>query len=344
MRRLVAHHEALIGIVISCMATTGWVGCAQTPAEQAPAAVSQTAKVLRDTDSDKASPHRIAIVRSDNNQIFDNPIATFTDYAEATSYLFTLSDYPETTPLANELAALEPSLIFTLGTRATLFVRQALPDTPTLFAMVYNHRRHALDGDPNVAGISVEGSPAGDFLKFKMVAPHLKQVLVFYNPAESGALINSAQKDLSAIDLRLIAVPTPSPQDVERLYQEHSATADAVWILSDPVVMNRTTFGFLKERAFASRIPLLSSLSERFAHAGVLMDISADHATLGTQAASLARMILDDGVTPGSLGIQAPIGSTLTVNLTTARQIGLEIPPDIMPYINKVLVTDTPAD
>jgi putative ABC transport system substrate-binding protein len=283
-----------------------------------------------------ASGPRIVVIKSDDNPIFHVPVRSFVDASQAGVAVFTGVLGTDDESLLAAVRKQRPDLLFVLGTKATLFAVENFQDTPVLFALVVNYKRHGLDRHPNVMGIALEIPPANEFAQFKMVAPGMRRVLTFYVERESAGLVARAQTELHDLGIDLVAVAVTSAADVEARYDEHAKGVDGIYFLNDPVVMNRRTFEFLRDRSRRDRLPFFSSLSDQFARAGAVMSISTDLNALGPQAASMVSLLLEQRQKVPDIGIQPPISSNLVVNLGAAEAIGMEIPAEVMPFLSTV--------
>lgn len=94
-------------------------------------------------------------------------------------------------------------------------------------------------------------------------------------------------------------------------------------MLSSPlVVLSRT---ILADRALAARLPSIT-LFRVYAEAGGLLAYGPDPLTMGNRAASYVVRVLR-GSLPGDLPAEQPSRFELSVNLGTARALGLSFPP-----------------
>jgi putative ABC transport system substrate-binding protein len=87
--------------------------------------------------------------------------------------------------------------------------------------------------------------------------------------------------------------------------------------------------------ALGARLPTIYSVRE-YVEAGGLMSYGANLADLFRRAAGYVDKILR-GAKPAELPIEQPTKFELVVNLTTAKTIGLTIPPDFLALVDEVI-------
>jgi putative ABC transport system substrate-binding protein len=108
---------------------------------------------------------------------------------------------------------------------------------------------------------------------------------------------------------------------------------DGLYVMGGPVInTNRIQIvGF----ALKSRLPTIYSLRE-FVDAGGLMSYGADQAHSYRRVAYYVDRILK-GAKPGDLPVEQPTKFELAINLKTAKQIGLTIPPEVLGRADRVI-------
>jgi putative ABC transport system substrate-binding protein len=87
--------------------------------------------------------------------------------------------------------------------------------------------------------------------------------------------------------------------------------------------------------ALKSRLPSVSSIRE-FVDAGGLMAYGADLAESYRRVAYYVERILK-GAKPADLPVEQPMKFELAINLKTAKQIGVTIPPELLARANKLI-------
>ncbi len=108
--------------------------------------------------------------------------------------------------------------------------------------------------------------------------------------------------------------------------------ADAVSVLNGPPHIQR----LIPDIAAKNRIPAMyfnPAIIERDAG---LLSYGASLSDLDRRAAAYVDRILK-GAKPGDLTVEQPAKFELVINLKTAKQIGLMIPPNVLARANKVI-------
>ena len=109
--------------------------------------------------------------------------------------------------------------------------------------------------------------------------------------------------------------------------------ADALYVCVDPLVNNHRIR--VNTLALAARLPTMHGLRE-YVEAGGLMSYGPNLPDLFRRAADYVDKILR-GAKPGDIPVEQPIKFDLIVNLTTARALGLEVPPALLARADAVI-------
>jgi putative ABC transport system substrate-binding protein len=170
----------------------------------------------------------------------------------------------------------------------------------------------------------------------KEVVRGLARVTVLENSKEPGNARSLSETKLAAnaLKLRVQFVDVRDPHDIEKAF--HAANqqrAEALLILSSPIASFRRTQ--LAELAIKNRLPIMYQVSE-FVEAGGLMTYGVSTVDLWRRSAIYVDKILK-GANPGDLPLEQPTKFDLIINLNTAKQIGLTIPPNVLARADRVI-------
>ena len=245
--------------------------------------------------------------------------------------------------LVMELARLKVNVLVTGGPTATRPAKKATATIPIVMAQ---------DTDPvgngfvaslarpggNITGLSnYHPDLSGKQLELlKEVVPRLARVSVLGNSKEPGNAQALEETKLAgaALKLNLQYLNVLDPQDIETAF--HAATkarADALLVLSSPVATSHR--GQVAQLALKNRLPTMYQVSESV-EAGGLMTYGVSTADLWRRSATYVDKILK-GAKPADLPVEQPIKFELVINLKTAKQIGLTIPPNVLARADRVI-------
>jgi putative ABC transport system substrate-binding protein len=171
----------------------------------------------------------------------------------------------------------------------------------------------------------------------KETIPKLAHVAVLYNPGAPGT-VSEVKEDLPvaarALGLTVRAWEIRPPHGFEELFAAlNKQRPDALYVTSGPQMgANRKRFA---DFALKSRLPSTYP-NKNFVDAGGLMYYGADLTDSYRRVAYYVDKILK-GAKPADLPIEQPTKFEFVVNLKTANQIGLTIPPNVLARANRVI-------
>jgi putative tryptophan/tyrosine transport system substrate-binding protein len=189
----------------------------------------------------------------------------------------------------------------------------------------------------NITGFGGAGDiPAKQIELFKEVVPQLRRVLVLVDPKDPSTQHHLAEIRTTAKSLKLTLLEREAmtQPDIERVFSSlKEGAADGVFIASPNL---RTKFPTLILRLSSEkRLPLAIHRKE-LVEQGALFSYAHDLAPVGRLAAQYVDRILK-GANPADLPFQEPSYFELVINLKTAKQIGLTIPPNVLARADRVI-------
>ena len=151
---------------------------------------------------------------------------------------------------------------------------------------------------------------------------------------EAGAGYKETQEAAKAFSLRLHPVEIQSASDLEPAFARMNKDRETALlvILSPMITLNSRR---IVELALKYRLPGMYP-TKQFAEEGGLISYGPLIADLYRRAATYVDKILK-GANPGELPVEQPTKFELVINLQTAKQIGLTIPPHVLARANKVI-------
>jgi len=190
----------------------------------------------------------------------------------------------------------------------------------------------------NITGVTALGQElAGKRLEvLKEMLPTVSRVAVLSNPDNSDTALSLKGAEVAArilgVELRIQEVRDPTA--FEHAFQAMTRErAGALMVLPDPMFVSH------RERIVAlsakSRLPAMYAHRE-YMDEGGLMFYGASLADMWRRAATYVDKILK-GAKPADLPVEQPTKFELAINVRTAKQIGLMIPPNVLARADRVI-------
>jgi putative tryptophan/tyrosine transport system substrate-binding protein len=237
--------------------------------------------------------------------------------------------------LAEELVRLKPAVIVTGSTTGALACRNLTSTIPIVSSNLTDPVGMGLVSSlakpgGNVTGvvISLEGQP-GKLLQFLLeLKPGVTRIGVLANPNEraSARQLQAAESVAAGMGLTLVVAEVRSREDFAGAFDVLSrARAEAIYVPSSLLLRNeRKNFADL---ALAARLPAVCNARE-IVEAGGLMSYGVDLRENYRRSAYFVDRILQ-GTPPTDLPTENPRKFFTSVNLKTARVLGIAIPPTL---------------
>jgi ABC-type uncharacterized transport system substrate-binding protein len=244
--------------------------------------------------------------------------------------------------LAAELVHLKVDVIVSGGPTPTRAAKEATSTIPIVMAF---------DSDPvgngfvkslarpggNITGLSnVAPEISGKRLELlKEIVPKLSRVAVLGMSSNPGNALSLKETELAAraLGLKISFFNVRSADDIESAFQAAiKQRNEAVLVLNFPPIYKRQK---MLQLAARNRLPAIYFESS-FAEEGGLMTYGASLVDLDRRSAIYVDKILK-GANPADLPVEQPTKFEFVVNLKTAKQIGLAIPPNVLARADKVI-------
>jgi ABC-type uncharacterized transport system substrate-binding protein len=246
--------------------------------------------------------------------------------------------------LAAELVRLKVDVISTFSHRVALIVKNTTTSIPIVFAFVNDPVGVGLVSSlarpgGNITGVSLQGLDLiGKRLELlKESVPKVDRLVYLRNPVEPYSPIywKEVQSVSRALGIRQVSsLEAEGPEDFEgafaALARQHP---DALLVETNS--LNTGNRKRISDFAVDHRLPTMCGLTY-FMDAGALMSYSPNLPDHFHRAAVLLDKVIK-GAKPADLPVEQPTKFEFVINLKTAKQIGLTIPPNVLARADKVI-------
>jgi len=145
--------------------------------------------------------------------------------------------------------------------------------------------------------------------------------------------MREVQAAARTLDLAVVTSEVQRAQDIAPAFNALKGRADALYVCSSPLLStNRIRVNTL---ALGVRLPTVRGFRE-WVETGGLMSYGPNFPDLFRRAADLVDKILR-GAKPADIPVEQPTKFDLIINITTAKALGLEIPPTLLARADEVI-------
>jgi putative tryptophan/tyrosine transport system substrate-binding protein len=244
--------------------------------------------------------------------------------------------------IAAEFVRLKVDVIATSATAVVVVAKQATSIIPIVFAAA---------GDPvgtglvaslarpggNVTGLSLQQPDvaAKRIELLREVVPGLRRLAILGNVGGPAVLLDMREVQAAAgtLGLEVIASEIQRGEDIAPAFEALNGRAEALYVVLDPLV-NTHRFR-INTLALAARLPTIHALREGV-EVGGLMSYGPNTPDLWRRAGDYVDKILH-GAKPSDIPVEQSTKFDLVINLTTAKALGLDVPPTLLARADEVI-------
>jgi putative ABC transport system substrate-binding protein len=241
-----------------------------------------------------------------------------------------------------EFVGRKVDVIFTSGTPAVSSARKATTDIPIVFAGA---------GDPVASGLVASlARPGGNVTGlsnqtqdvaskrvglFREIAPGLRRLAIMVNVDNVAAASEMREVQAAASTLGIAATPLEilQAEDITPHFRMLRERTDALYVVVDSLVTIHAVQ--INSLALGARLPTMHGTRELVV-AGGLISYGANYPNLYRRGAEYIDKILR-GAKPGDIPVEQPTKFELVINLTTARVLGIEVPPALLVSASEII-------
>jgi putative ABC transport system substrate-binding protein len=244
--------------------------------------------------------------------------------------------------IAAELVRLKVDVIVTAGTRQIAAAKQATAAIPIVFAAA---------GDPIGAGLVASlARPGGNATGLSVQQPDLaskrlellremvpgfRRLAILINIDNPATVLDMRAVEATAgtLGLDVVMAEVHRSEDIAPAIEALGGRADALYVATDPLL--NTSRSQISALAIAARLPTMCGIRE-CVEAGGLASYGPNIPDAFRRAADYVDKILR-GAKPADIPVEQPTKFDLTINLATAKALGLRIPESFLVRADEVI-------
>jgi putative ABC transport system substrate-binding protein len=238
---------------------------------------------------------------------------------------------------AKELVDLQPDVLVGHSTPSAKGLLKQTHTIPIVFLSVTDPMGQGLVSSLSHPGENITGfadfevSLGTKWLEIlKQIVPGVRRVTAIFNPETApyyGLYLQSIDAGTSLLGIESIPIQVHSEADIENAIRKVGSEPDS-GLFALPDSHNRVHRKRVIELTAQYRVPAIYFL-RNFATDGGLISYGPDEMDLFRRTAGYVDQILK-GARPSDLPVQQPTKFELIINLTTAKALGLTIPPGVL--------------
>jgi putative ABC transport system substrate-binding protein len=145
--------------------------------------------------------------------------------------------------------------------------------------------------------------------------------------------MDEVQAAARTLGLEITALRIRRAEDIASAFEALKGGADALYVAAEPLInTNRIRINTF---ALTARLPTMYSFRE-FVEAGGLMSYGPSFPDLYRRSAEYVDKILR-AAKPGDIPVEQPTKFDLVINLTTAKALGITVPPSLLARADEVI-------
>jgi putative ABC transport system substrate-binding protein len=239
--------------------------------------------------------------------------------------------------IAAEFVRLQVNVIVTTSSNDSIAMKRATSVIPIVFAVGTGLVASLARPGGNLTGMSIQQTDsAGKRIELlREVVPGLRRLAILANPESPNAVLELPEAETAArargLDVAILEIRRAD--DVVTVFGSLKSRSDALYVITDPLV---STYRIrINTLALGARLPTIYGFRE-LTESGGLMSYGPYFPALYRRTAEFVDKILR-GTRPADIPVEQPTKFELIINLTTAKALGLEVPPMLLARADEVI-------
>lgn len=255
---------------------------------------------------------------------YEEFVRGFTARVGAPVRLVDLDREPDSAEAVRRVRAEHPDLILGTGLRAARLIRRDIHDIPSILTLITDPRRYDLQSE--TIGFLIN-QPDADrlFERVVPILPGLRRIGLVYQADTSSLLARDLKDAAQRLGLRVEFGLCRTTEDLLPALNRMRGRIDALIVPNDDLTSTQRGREIITSWALKNHVALAAPTPE-WVRQGALLSYSASYKRLGEEASRVAGQILRGVAEPSDFRELRSQEFELTINESTARLLGVEIP------------------
>lgn len=248
-------------------------------------------------------------------------------------------DIPTTQTISQNFVSQKKDIILAIATPCAQAAFNATKDIPILITAVTDPVKAGLvksmdNPGTNVTGTSDNVSIEKQFELIKTLVPNAKRIGIIYNTSESNSevQVQNAKDASSKFNFTIVPCGITNVNEIPQGIASLVGKIDVLYTPTDNIVAS--SMPLITKTCFDSKIPVIGAESAHV-QGGALGSAGIDYFKLGFETGLKAVDIIN-GKKPTEVPVETMKEMDITVNIDSAKKLGISIPKDIEAKAKKI--------
>lgn len=328
------HMMRAAALIVSAAIAAGLTGCGEDKAAAPKEAAMMNIGIVQLVEHDALDAANRGIIDGMAKRGFKDGVNVKFDKQNAQA------DQSNLHNIATRFVSNNDKLIFAIATPAAQSVASVTKEIPIVATAVTNFEVARLVKSNKAPGGNVTGvsdiNPVADQLALLLkLTPGAKAVGTIYNSSEinSAYQIELLREAAKAHKVDVVEATVSNVNDIQQAIASIKDKVQALYIPTDNVMAS--AIPALLKVTNPAKLPVVAGESG-MVRAGALASIGVDYYTLGVMTGNMGADILEGKAKPATMPIQIQQATKVLINMKAAKEIGLDVPDELLKDADKI--------
>ena len=328
------HMMRAAALIVSAAIAAGLTGCGEDKAATTKDATIMNIGIVQLVEHDALDAANRGIIDGMAKRGFKDGVNVKFDKQNAQA------DQSNLHNIATRFVSNKDKLIFAIATPAAQSVASVTKEIPIVATAVTNFEVARLVKSNKAPGGNVTGvsdiNPVADQLALLLkLTPGAKAVGTIYNSSEinSAYQIELLREAAKAHKVDVVEATVSNVNDIQQAIASIKDKVQALYIPTDNVMAS--AIPALLKVTNPAKLPVVAGESG-MVRAGALASIGVDYYTLGVMTGNMGADILEGKAQPATMPIQIQQATKVLINMKAAKEIGLDVPAELLKDADKI--------